>query len=354
MITGQFQRPEQIRGSEICEIAEDVNIGTNSTVAGQRVKIGRGTTIGDNVRIRADEITIGRKCKIEDRVVIGWRGGNSKLFRLGDCCILSNDSRVLVSEFAEGDYGTLHNHLLVNGDASCTIGNNFWIAQNGILNANAPLKIRNGVGIGAYSAIWTHGKFGALIDGCLMHKEAPVTIEDDACLWHAIVSPGVTIGRRATVLNSSVVTKDVPAGTCFGGIPAVDLTEKINTYRNVTMQEKFQMMTEFVSEFVEKQYRGSYVRISDTEYAVNTRSGQFKFVSKWESRDEDLRDGPAIIVSVNDLTSQPKAGVSIFEISTMRYKKWFTEPEVAFMWFLLDSRARFNPAEPKLALVASP
>jgi acetyltransferase-like isoleucine patch superfamily enzyme len=338
----------QVQGVESCETGRDVTIGANSKVVGRRVQIGSGTTLGDDVVIMADEVSIGRKCKIDSGTLVSWKGGNSRLFSIGDCCYIGGDSRILVKGFVAGDYVVLHNHLMSNGDSELTIGNNAWMGQNGILNANAPLKIGNNVGIGAYSAIWTHGKFGALIDGCLMHKEAAVVIEDDACLWRAVVSPGVTVGRRVTVLPNSVLTKDAPAGSCFGGVPAADISSKVQTYRDVTIEEQFQMMKEFVDGFLAQEYPGAYSSNGDGDYEVRGVDGGFRLLMRWELRDRDIEmAGRALVVTVEDRTTKSVRGTSVFDLKNRTYTKWFTEPEVKFMWYMNDSRARFNPVEPK-------
>ncbi|HEV2390255.1 MAG TPA: hypothetical protein VGS04_05975 [Nitrososphaerales archaeon] len=340
---------QQVEGAEYCNMGQGVEFGKNSRVIGRRVSIGSGTTIGDNVQIKADVVQIGRRCKIEDDVESSWHGGNSNLFMMGDCGFIGRDSRILVREFWAGDYVVLHNHLLANGDAELTIGNNAWMGQNGILNANSALKIGNNVGIGAYSAVWTHGKFGALIDGCLMHKDAPVTIEDDACLWRAVISPGVTVGRRAVILPGAVMTKDAPRESCFGGIPALDLSSKVKTYRSVTMEEKIQMMKEFAGEFLDKHYPGEYAQKSEGEWLVKpSRKEAFRVLVKPRIKDADIKDSEcALVVTAKDSTTRSRPGVSVFDLSSRTYTTWFTDPEVEFMWFLNDSRARFNPVEAK-------
>ena len=339
----------QVQGAESCETGTDVSIGKNSRVVGRRVSIGAGSSIGDGVVIMADEVAIGRRCRIDSGVVVSWHGGPSRLFSMGDCCYVGEDSRILVRKFSSGDYVVLHNHLLSNGDSDVTIGNNAWMGQNGILNANAPLKVGNNVGIGAYSAIWTHGKFGALIDGCLMHKEAPVVIGDDACLWRTVVSPGVTVGRRVTALPGSILTRDAPAESCFGGVPAADISSKVETYRKVTTEEQFRMMEEWGAGFLDQEYAGRYSRNGSGDYEVGGGEREtFRLLLKWELRDEDVEGvGDSLVVTVEDKTTRSRPGASVFDLTNRTYTKWFTEPEVKFMWYLNDSRARFNPVEPR-------
>ena len=340
----------RVEGGESCETGPGVTIGRDSRVTGRSVSIGEGTSIGDGVTISADVVRIGRRCVVEDDVRVAWRGG-ARLFAMGDCSSVGRDSRILVKGFSAGDYVVLHNHLLSMGDSELTIGNNAWVGQNGILNANAPLKIGNNVGIGAYSAVWTHGKFGALIDGCLMHKEAAVVIEDDACLWRAVVSPGVTVGRRVTVLPGSVLTKDAPPGSCFGGVPAADISDKVETYRKVAIGEQFNMMRDFAAEFLAMENPGRHAARGEGGFEVGPEADgppALRLLLKWELTDSDLAgEGDALLVTVVDRTTKSRPGATVFDLQNRTYTKWFTEPEIKFMWFMNDSRARFNPVEPR-------
>jgi acetyltransferase-like isoleucine patch superfamily enzyme len=336
----------QVQASEHRSIGTKVKIGTNTKINGRNITIGSNSRIGNDVSISADEIQIGNKSTIEDRVQVSWKGGTSRVFSVGDCNIIGSDSKILAAEFIAGDYVTLHNHLLVTGDERCSIGHNTWVGQNSILNSNASLKIGNGVGIGAYSSVWTHGKYGELLEGCQIYKEGPVMIEDGVWIVGAynVISPGVRIGEKSIILTGSVITKDVKPNSCYGGSPAIDLSDKIKTYREVTIEEKFEMMKRFVFEFLEKFYHEKYEKKDETQYHVNSDQDCFKFLLKWELTNDDLLDNTIVLaITVKNSTQSDIKNVTIFDLSTKKYTKRLTDQEVKFMRFLLDARARFCP-----------
>ncbi|MFG3093408.1 acyltransferase [Streptomyces sp. NPDC048202] len=56
------------------------------------------------------------------------------------------------------------------------------------------------------------------------HKLGPITIEDDAWIAaHAVLLPGVTIGRGAVVAAGAVVTRSVEPFSIVGGVPAAPI-----------------------------------------------------------------------------------------------------------------------------------
>lgn len=109
------------------------------------------------------------------------------------------------------------------------IGNNFAINSGCHINASGVVKIGNDVLIGPGVKIWS---INHRYESCHTpirlqgYKKAKTIIGNDVWIAaNAIVLPGVTIGDGAIISAGSVVTRDVPAHTIVGGIPA----QKIGT-----------------------------------------------------------------------------------------------------------------------------
>lgn len=59
-----------------------------------------------------------------------------------------------------------------------------------------------------------------------MAVATPVTIGNDVWIGgNVTILPGVTIGDRAVIAAGAVVTKDIPANTVAGGVPAKVIKE---------------------------------------------------------------------------------------------------------------------------------
>jgi acetyltransferase-like isoleucine patch superfamily enzyme len=110
-------------------------------------------------------------------------------------------------------------------------GSRIVLEHGAIIGMWATLDGRNGITIGRNAnlstdvMLWTaqhdpqSDTFGV--------KGGPIVVGDFAWISaRTIVLPGVTIGRGAVVAAGSVVTKDVPAMTIVGGIPARQIGER--------------------------------------------------------------------------------------------------------------------------------
>lgn len=103
-----------------------------------------------------------------------------------------------------------------------TIGKNCVINWPVYLNLTAPITIGNDVGIGHHVVIITtrhiigppHRRLG---------PEQPMAVEVKDGAWvcsGVTILPGVTIGEGSVVAAGAVVSRDVPAHTLAGGVPA--------------------------------------------------------------------------------------------------------------------------------------
>lgn len=99
------------------------------------------------------------------------------------------------------------------------VGNHTVIGDHCFLDGRSGLRIGDNVNISGYVHVYTleHDISSPTFDGI----GGPVTIRDWAYVaTRATILPGVTIGEGAVVASGAVVTKDVPAWTMVGGVPA--------------------------------------------------------------------------------------------------------------------------------------
>jgi acetyltransferase-like isoleucine patch superfamily enzyme len=334
----------RIDGEKV-SLGRNIKFGKGSTASGREISIEDNVTIGDNTQISAKSVFIGFGSRIESNCRIVLPGEESR-FVLRDNCLIGNDSKIITPVFEAGDYLTLHNHALVNGMKPVKLGHNVWIGQNCILNSNDVLTIGNGVGIGAYSCVYTHGFFGELLEGCQVYKQAPVTIEDDAWIVgsYNIISPGVTVGKRTIILTGSVLTKDAPPFTCWAGSPAQNITEKVSTYREVDVDEKFEMMKNFIEGYVEKYDKGKKIHQAEG-WRIETEGSVFEilFIPKVTDDFLEKHDVTQVVFTKKNAATGHWAHVTVFDLSTKLYTKRRTTLEVDLIKFLSSTKARFLP-----------
>ena len=257
--------------------------GGSPRISGSDVQIGKDVRFGRNVRIR------------------------SKHVRIGDGCRIGDDVEIHSSEFVLGDFGTIYDRCFFPGPGRLVIGHNFWLGTGSIIDAQGGTTLGDNVGIGAYSQLWGHMKYGDTLAGCRFHSSRALTIGKDVWLvGHVLVSP-VNIGDRALVMLGSMVTKDLAAERTFAGSPAQDVTERFGTqFREVPLPERAQELQRRIEAFC-KQHGAPL--------------SAFRVVSE---------------------APQPQAGVTVFDVGSRTYTKLGTAQERKLMRFLLPD-AKFTP-----------
>jgi maltose O-acetyltransferase len=90
------------------------------------------------------------------------------------------------------------------------------------LNASAPIRIGNRVGIGHHVVIITDTHHMGPASARVGERfSLPVSIEDGVWIAACVtILPGVTIGRGSAVAAGAVVAQDVPPNSLVGGVPA--------------------------------------------------------------------------------------------------------------------------------------
>lgn len=175
--------------------AGNVHVGRNLRADGlPRILIDPGATleIGDDVELRS-----GVEIRVHGKARVSIERG-SRIDR-GVRILAANEAQIHIHEGARiGLYSVL------NGGDSIAVG------RKALLSGYVYLQ----------TSMHAHGAPGVAIqDQGYLH--APVVLGDDAWLGtHAVIMPGVTVGKGAIVGSNAVVTKDVDALNVVAGVPA--------------------------------------------------------------------------------------------------------------------------------------
>lgn len=131
------------------------------------------------------------------------------------------------------------------------IGKNVHIGT--FVNLDLPypyfIKVEDGVSLAGNITILTHNKPLRYHRNCSPSYIAPVIVHKDA--WVAVnvtILPGVEIGEGAIVASNSLVNKDVPPMTLFGGIPAKFIKDLSDKLRDNYPPEEFERLIQYRKE----------------------------------------------------------------------------------------------------------
>lgn len=128
--------------------------------------------------------------------------------------------RQLLKRF--GESSMIRSPFLCEFGQTISIGDNTFINMNVTMLDGSEITIGNHVLIGPNTQFYTaghsldyHSRRGWETT-CL-----PITVEDDVWIGgNVVINQGVTIGARSVIAANSVVTRDVPPDSLYGGTPA--------------------------------------------------------------------------------------------------------------------------------------
>ena len=305
-------------------------ISPDSIIECESLKIGKNSVIEENVSIIAKNISIGDSVLIQKNTTIKSLKGVMEKVVIGDQVLIGYSNQIFSPEFTIGDYSQIHNSGLHSGYKPLIIGHNCWIGQSSILNCTEKLEIGNNVRIGTQSQLWTHVASGELLEGCTLIGFKPLVIKDNVWIvGGAVISPGLILEKNSIIMTGAVLTKSTTAFHTYAGVPAKDVTEKINFWKPMEIIEKKDMMKKFVKDFI----------IENPEY----QNSIFFEDNKINLESNDYTGKVIIQESVKGWKVAKQNDISLFDLKTKRYIKNKTIVEIAWIKWCLGYRARFIP-----------
>lgn len=284
-------------------------------------QIDRTAQIHPNVKL-GEYNTIGKN------VIIDILGNNPNVKAvIGDNNIINDNTRIFIyGEFQLGDWNVLHNDMLLMAEQKLLIGHNCWFGQNTILDGAGGLEIGNGVRVGMYSQIWTHVASGEQIEGCTLFSKRKTIIEDDVWLvGSCIVGSGLKLGWRSVALINSVITKDTLPDRAYAGSPA-KLMEKAQFYIQKTLDEKFELLNNWLKDFV---------AINKNVLTLSNENSELLIL-------EDSEKNEKVIFSKKN-NAEIKENESIFYLEDKTFIKTNSLLERQVYKYLYNNKARFLP-----------
>lgn len=165
----------------------------------------------------------GKNCFIDKTAVVT---GTGKCF-IGENCVINSYARIQCDGevLKIGENTTIDHFAFIRlWGGKIIIGKNFYLNSYSILNGHGGLTIGDNVLIANHVSIVPANHIYTIQNMPINHqglRMKGIVIEND--VWIAAgckILDGITIGEGAIIAAGSVVTKDVPAYTIYGGIPA--------------------------------------------------------------------------------------------------------------------------------------
>lgn len=247
-----MEKGEYFSNGENCFIHESVKTGRNFScglfsVIEKNAVIGDNCIIGHNVVIREGTM-IGNSVRIDDNTVIGKQPLRSKrsIFKpgkeyppaeIGDECMLGAQvvvyagskisGNVLIADSAAVREDVKIGEFTIIGRC-CTVENFTTIGKKCKLETNSYITAYSTIEDYCFIApgvITTNDNYLGRTEERFKHFKGITVRKGGRIGAGAVILPGLEIGEDAVIAAGAVVTKNIPAGKIFAGMPAKEFKE---------------------------------------------------------------------------------------------------------------------------------
>jgi len=250
--------------------------------------------------------------KIDDTAYFGDNvtfGKNCKKVEIGKGCFIGSDIYIDCDYLTIGDFSTIHHGSVVHG-INTTIGHNCWFGHYTIIDSvGGKTIIGNNVGVGAHSQLWSHMKFGDVLEGCRWNSAGRLILEDDVWLVGRSMTGPIHAKKKSMLMAGGIAVKNMDENCIYAGSPAKDVTEKFgNQFKERSLDEKKQMFLAYCEEYASQGGDVSSIELVD---------------------DFDVE--------------KSKNGISQFNLQNRTYYPCNSKNEFGFIKFMLYEKAKFLP-----------
>lgn len=184
-------------------------------------------TIGqDPVTIHARHLEIGADTMIKPGCRIGTPEKPLESFICGEGCRFFG-GQIAPRKFKCGDYVTIHDGVWCYGRNDAILGHNCWFGMRCTLDVEGEFEIGDNFGAGQDTHLWSHIRFGDVLQGCKYLDFRKFSAETDVWFVGRCTASPIHCKSFSMALVESNVTKDMESNHVYGGNPAKDLTDKL-------------------------------------------------------------------------------------------------------------------------------